>query len=458
MLGLRLRRSPHSYLLVPINESIKRGEKWGANMRGRQLLNRLSDRDIKAAKGPRVLNDGGGLRCRVSVNGHKTWVYRYQLAGKVHDLALGNYINVSLAEAREKAAEQRRLAKSKIDPLEARNAAHEADTAAKLKAIGGQTFKQALDAYIAREQASWKGERTKAAWFNSVTTHASILLDKPCEQINAQDIFDVFDPLWHTKNDIAARLQYKVERILSDAYTADAGHKFFNRDWTNPARWKHHLENRYGRNSRHVVKHYAALAPADVCGFVSKLRTSDTTPSLVMEFVLLTGVRTGTARQAVWSQIDFERMLWTIPAQRMKHKRAPEPHVVPLAPRAMQIIEEMRLRNGMGADDEDPAKRWVFRGRDKDGRMGERTLRTLNEDMGYAGANTPHGLRAAFKTWANDHGIEDNLSEAILAHSEGAVKAAYNRSDFIDRKRVALTAWQNFIEAKPADNVLPLFG
>ena len=85
-------------------------------------------------------------------------------------------------------------------------------------------------------------------------------------------------------------------------------------------------------------------------------------------------------------------------------------------------------------------------------------MRLLCRKLGYAGVMSPHGCRAVFKTWCNDSGIEDNLSEAILAHADGRVKAAYNRSDFVARKLVALTRWADFISNQQQSNVLPLFG
>ena len=142
----------------------------------------------------------------------------------------------------------------------------------------------------------------------------------------------------------------------------------------------------------------------------------------------------------------------------MKNKRAGEPHVIPLPPRALQIINEMRLRYGTGENTPDAEQRWVFKGRGSDGRFADNLMRLLCRKLGYAGVMSPHGCRAVFKTWCNDSGIEDNLSEAILAHADGRVKAAYNRSDFVARKLVALTRWADFISNQQQSNVLPLFG
>jgi integrase len=410
--------------------------------RGRQTLNRLTDREARTAAAG-VHLDGGGLRLVVSKTGVRTFIYRYQLNGRTRDMGLGNLNNVSLAEARARAAEARKLVKQGIDPIDAANQAKATEQAARLKAEGGPTLAEVANKFI---EVSKKGvtQKTKSAWAQQIRDYCGAIIDKPCEQIEADDIFNIFDPLWHDRHELSKRLRYKVERVLSFAKAADAKAQYFPKTWVNPARWRDHLEHRYGRAARREVEGHKYLRPEAAPGFISKLREKNSSAALLLEFIAITAARSSEARLATWDEIDLAAALWSIPAGRMKGRKA---HVVPLSPRALEIIDEMRRRSKQA-----PV---VFQGRSADKPFGHsavrRTMTRINPDA------TPHGWRKTFKTWATESGIRDDVSELCLAHIDAnKSRAAYNKADLLKMQRAALEAWANFIGSQPVENVLPL--
>jgi integrase len=410
--------------------------------RGRQTLNRLTDREARTAAAGAHL-DGGGLRLIVSKTGVRTFVYRFQLNGRTRDMGIGNLANVSLAEARNRAAEARKLVKQGIDPIDAANQAKAAEQAARLKAEGGPTLAEVANQYIRTAKAGIT-LNTQREWAQVLRNYCANIIDRPCEQIEPEDIYVILDPLWRSRNDAARRLRHKVEKVLSFAKSTDNKGQYFSRHWMNPARWVDHLEHRYGRTARREVEGHAYLRPEAAPAFISKLREVDTNAALLLEFIALTATRSSEARLAEWGEFDLDSGLWTIPARRMKARRT---HVIPLSKRALEIVEEMRRRARKGP--------FVFEGREAGKPFGHDTVRNnmtrINPDA------TPHGWRKTFKTWATETGIRDDVSEACLAHIDAnASRAAYNKADLLKMQRAALEAWAGFIGSQPVENVLPL--
>lgn len=410
--------------------------------RGRQLLNRLTDTKVKAAKAGNH-NDGGGLRLIVSKTGSRKFVYRFQIAGRTREMGLGSYPNVSLGDARDKAINARRMVKQRIDPIEVAQIARETKQAASIKAKGGPTFGEATTALLGQRKVAWSDSNTKT-WKQSLRKYCGQITDKPCEQIEADDIFAIFDPLWHSRSDLAKRLRYRVERVLSFARSDDGRNQYFSREWVNPARWKDHLANRYGKPAKREINGHKYMPPESLPAFISLLREKDTNTALLLEFIALTAARAGEARLMTWDEIDADKNIWNVPAIRMKGRVA---HTVPLSPRAVEIIEEMGLRAGN--------KGYVFAGTVKDSAVGETMPRWLMRKMGVTAS--PHGFRKSFKTWATEAGIRDDVSEACLAHADpNKVRAAYQMSDLMAERRNALEAWAKFCNGGHAENVLPM--
>ena len=155
---------------------------------------------------------------------------------------------------------------------------------------------------------------------------------------------------------------------------------------------------------------------------------------LAFEWLILTATRSGETRLARWNEIDEELALWTIPTDRMKAKR---PHIVPLAPRCLEIL--IQIRDVLSGGD------LVFPGTKAGEPLSDMTLTKVLRDMGLADHATVHGMRSAFKIWCAEVAkVRDEVSEAALAHTiVEKVRAAYLRTDFLEDRKALMAAWLN---------------
>src|SRR5829696_3386518 len=201
---------------------------------------RLSARAVQTAKGEggraTLLADGKGLYLRIGPTGAKSWIYRYQDHGKQHDLGLGPYPDISLADARERAAEQRKLRLNGHDPLLTRRAGRDQ---ARLEAAKAMTFRQCADAYIDANKAGWRaGSKSEQLWRATLEAYAYPLFGKlPVQMVDTALVMKAIEPLWAEKTEMASRVRGRVEKVLD--WATVRGY----RSGEIPARWRGHLEN-----------------------------------------------------------------------------------------------------------------------------------------------------------------------------------------------------------------------
>jgi len=161
----------------------------------------------------------------------------------------------------------------------------------------------------------------------------------------------------------------------------------------------------------------------------------------------LTFTRTGEVRGAQWSEFDLEKKLWNIPAERMKSR---EPHIVPLSSQAIEILKALHPLTGHGA--------LLFPNRNGEGKpISENTVNKVIEIIGYKGRMTGHGFRTVASTYLNNMGmIRPDVIEAQLAHADkNAVRAAYNRADYMEYRTAMMQFWADTLDAMQADKKLP---
>jgi hypothetical protein len=255
-----------------------------------------------------------GLYLAVSATGAKSWVYMWERNGKRRVMGLGSEKALSLANAREDAAEAYRDVRKGLDPIAERN-----------KRKGHSiTFAEAAAACLKAKGVNWSAKHQRN-FMPLLETHAKPLLTKAVNQITRDDVERVVRPIWtdKRKHDIASRLRGRIERVLDWAKAND------HRTGENPAAWKGNLKHRLPEFERHV-KHMAALRYKQIPEFMARLRMVDTRQARLLEFTILTAARRGETRGATWDEIDFDAKLWTIPESRMKAG----PHQVPLSERA----------------------------------------------------------------------------------------------------------------------------
>jgi integrase len=374
----------------------------------------------------RVYADGGGLYLQVTPGSGRTsksWIFRYASAtGKERFMGLGSLDAVTLAEARERATECRRLRERGIDPIDAKDAQRASAAVERAKAM---TFDQCAQQYIAAHRAGWRNPKHAAQWKNTLATYVSPVFGKlPVGSIDVGLVIKAIEPIWPTKPETASRVRGRIELVLDWA----AARGF--RDTDNPARWKGRLENLLPRRSKvRAVKHHAALPYIEISDFMRALRERDGVAARALEFAVLTAARTGEVVGAKWSEIDLKTKMWTVPGDRMKGGRE---HRVPLSDAAVDVLEHMlKVRQND----------YAFPG-DQRATLSDVALLKQLQRMGREEL-TVHGFRSTFRDWAAERtSFPNEVVEMALAHAiAGKAEAAYRRGDLIEKRRKLMDAW-----------------
>lgn len=409
----------------------------------KKLVNALTPLSVKNAK-PGRHADGGGLHLLVKDTGARSWVFRYMIRGKSRDIGLGpaGAGATSLADARDLAAALRLKVKAGIDPLaEREQEAARALAAAQAAKVAGVTFKDAAEAYIKANKDSWRNAKHKQQWENTLKTYAyPVIGDLPVAEVDTPQVLKVLEPIWREVPETASRLRGRIETVLDSAKARGY------RQGENPARWRGHLAQILPVRTKLSRGHHKALAYEALPAFIADLRERQANAALALEFTILTAARTGEVIGAAWDEVDLEKAIWVIPADRMK---AGKEHRVPLSPRAVEILKRARLLSG----------ETVFTGP-----AGERLsgmamsmlLRRMGQDV------TVHGFRSAFRDWAAEcTGYSHEVAEMALAHTIGSkVERAYRRGDLFDKRRRLMDDWATYVATGGAagGDVVPLKG
>ncbi len=381
---------------------------------------RLTAAFVKTVNRPGVYGDQHGLRLRVyesrkrkSISKH--WIWRGTVNGLRRDVGLGAFPYVSLAEARQKAFEYRKISWAGGDPIALKR---KPDVPA---------FADAVETVIAIHREGWKDAgKSEKQWRASLRDYAMKRLGRRrVDQITTADVMAVLIPHWHTKNETMRRVRQRIGAVMKWAIAQGY------RD-DNPA--GDAISAALPKNGS-VRRHQRALPFPDVGAALEKVRTSgaQTLTALAFEFLVLTATRSGEVRLATWDEVDFDSGTWTVPASRMKAKRD---HRVPLSVRALQILEEARAfedRSGL-----------IFPS--PQGRaLSDNTISKLLRELGIEAV--PHGFRSSFRDWAAEcSDAPREVCELALAHvNSDRVEAAYRRTDLFERRRVLMEEWSGFV-------------
>jgi integrase len=395
--------------------------------RAGKRIGKLTARFVKTVRTAGLYPDGGNLYLKVE-GGSKSWIFRWSSNGKARKHGLGSTITVTLAQAREKAAESRRMVGEHIDPREAHRAA--AVAAAKTR-----TFDDAAKEYIEAHEAGWKGDKYAVQWRSSLKRYASPHFGKwPVSAIDVGLVMKALQPLWTRKTATASQLRARIEAIL--AWSTVRG--FRSAQIPNPAAWKNNLSKLLAAPGKvHKTAHHPALPHTQLPGFMSDLRRRHGTVPRALEFLVLTAARSAEALGARWDEIDLAAKLWTVPAERMKGRRV---HRVPLSARSIAIIEGMQA---VGRSE------FVFPGKRRGKGLGHTTLQGMLRRMDRDGI-TPHGFRSCFRDWvAEETNFQRETAEAALAHIVGdATEQAYLRGDALAKRRALMEAWAGYCDSR----------
>jgi integrase len=396
-------------------------------------------RNAKPGAKPAKLFDERGLFLIVTPTGGKWWRFRYRFDGKEKLLALGIYPDVPLASARQKRDDARKLLADGIDPGAHRKAAKamRAGLAANtLEVIGREWYAKTAPtlADTTKEKLLRRLEADVFPWLG----------DRPIGGIVAGDLIRVIERIEQRGAvDLAKRVHNAVGRIFRYAVgrglaTRDPSRDIELKDILPPADVQHHA-------SVTDPKEVGGLLRA-IDGFTGAFSTR-----CALRLAALVFVRPGELRHAEWTEFDFDKSEWRIPAGKMKVK---EQHIVPLSTQAVAILREIQPLTGRS--------RYVFASERAGGKpMSENTINAALRRMGYAKDEmTGHGFRSMASTLLHELGLPHAVIERQLAHGErNKVSAAYNFAEYLPERRKMMQQWADYLDKLRAGaDVIPLHG
>jgi integrase len=291
--------------------------------RGRHPDKALTAIRLRSVKEPGRYADGNGLYLIVDPSGAKRWILRTVVHNRRRDIGLGGVRLVTLAEAREKALQYRKIARDGGDPV--------AEKRKRLLVI--PTFADAARAVHAEHTGAWKNAKHAAQWINTLTGYVFPLLGvRRVDQIDTPDVLKVLSPIWLTKPETARRVKQRMGTVLD--WAKGSGFRSGDNPVDGVSKGLPKQPDRKG--------HHTALPYAEIPAFLRKLRASRSSEiaKLAFEFLILTATRTNELLRAKWSEVDLEHSVWIIPAQRMKAGRE---HRVPLSSRCVRILERAKV-------------------------------------------------------------------------------------------------------------------
>jgi integrase len=401
---------------------------------------KLTPDDVANAKAG-WLGDGGGLWLRTDADGsRKRWIFRHTMHGRTTEIGLGGVEGprkVSLSAARKKRDQILYQLANGLDPKQEKRKAAS-------KAQSRKTFGETAALVIAARQSGWRTSHegrnaSLTDWTVSLTTACKPIGAKFVDEIDVNDVKRVVAPFWDAeKHTTARRLLNRIELVIEYALA----HGWRTAD--NPATWKRFQHIAPSVPNGGGKPHHPAVGWRDMPALMAKLRKVESTTALALEFAILTGTRSGEARGAKWSEIDWDSAVWTVPHERMK--RGVE-FDVPLSRQAVDLLRQMQAvrpkTNACKASDE-----FTFPGANPGRPLNNESLYYLTGRL-TDGAATTHGFRASFKTWCGDNGIDRELAEHCLAHAIGnATEQAYNRTTILERRRPIMQMWADHLDGE----------
>jgi len=367
------------------------------------------------ALGPGKHFDGQGLMLVKRRKDSGKWIIRLMVGGKRREMGLGRWPDVTIAEARERAAEARRKLRDGIDPVAERQASRAQNQR--------MTVSEAIAQCFEARQAELKNDGEAGRWLSPMTTHIIPSIGTiAIEDLDQHIIKETLEPIWHTKASTARKAIGRLSLTLKHAAALGL-------DVDLQAVMK--AQALLGKQ-RHAVTHIPSLPYQEAPEFYRWLTSQDYPSAFALRFLMLTVARTSEVRFAVPGEIVAD--VWTLDPSRTKTATA---HRVPLSPEALRVIETRPVL----VDSE-----YLFpspRGK----AMSDATMSRMMERQGMEAR--PHGFRATFRTWVEETtDTPFEVKETALGHQVGSeVERAYQRSDLLEKRRVLLDQWAAFLTA-----------
>lgn len=367
--------------------------------------------------------DGGGLFLHVKPGGARYWRMKYRFAGKERLIAFGTFPAVSLAEARSRRDDARKLLRDGQDPGVVRQAS-------KLSARQSEeaAFPLVVEAWLKFKRQGWASETYRKARYITDMHLAPALARCSITTLTSRQAADVLESIAATAPSLADKARVMLHGIV--AYAIRQGLREDGR-----------LLMLKGAVPKHVIGHVpAATDPKEVTAL---LRAMDAYPSPILRAALnlamLTAMRPGVVAAARWEHMDLETQEWSVPAELMKTRH---PHIVPLPLQALAVLREMQAFTS--------GQEYVFPAisPQKTPHLHRDALSRALRSMGFQGRHATHGFRSMLRTVARERlGADVDVLEAQLAHAKkGDVQKAYDRTTFNEERRRTMQAWADYLD------------
>ncbi|HCE6394113.1 TPA: integrase arm-type DNA-binding domain-containing protein [Pseudomonas aeruginosa] len=390
-----------------------------------------------------LTSDGNGLYFKVGATGGTSWIFRYKFNKSSTDMGLGGYPSVSLSDARGKASDARKLLANGINPKAARDSERER-LSSELRAEDAKRvlFEQMANEYAEAHGPGWS-DKWRRGWLRKLELYAFDILGKlPVGEIETDHVLKVLQPIWLIKTRTADEVRGQIELVLDAAKARNL------RQGENPARWRGHLDkllSRAEKKKARIREHFPAMSWQEVPALMARLAEIEFRVAVAGRLLILTASRAHMVQAARWSEFNLQAGIWTLPAERMKMRKA---FSIPLAPEVVAMLEALpRIEES----------NFLFPGRGASGIMHANAIRNLLHGMGHADI-TRHGFRSSFRDWAaerTNHPRE--VCELALAHDErDQTEGAYSRSDLFNKRRLLMEAWAKFVTTPSLGDLIHL--
>lgn len=409
-------------------------------------LTELGVRKAKPADKQQKLSDGRGMYLLIHPNGSKYWRMDYRFDGRQKTLALGVYPDISLAQARERREEARKLLANGSDPSAIKRAQKQAKP--KAAQISENTFRNLALELHAIKSPMWTAGHAKQ-WLVNIEKYAMpVIGDRPITEIEPMEIVGIMRTIEKSGTfETRDRLLQTINAVFK--YAIATGRTKYN-----PA------EIRMALASRPKVEHFACIPPAELPAFLRAVTAyqnlDKVSPIAISAFrlLMLTTTRTSEVRFSKWADFDLDAGCWVIPEEQTGRKGKigrRSPHAVPLSAQAVKILRELQPVTGQGE--------YVFPNRNNAGRViSENTVLKIIETIGYKGKMTGHGFRSLARSILGEMGYRWEVLEAMLSHAlENQTAAAYVRTTYFEERRAIMQRWADYLDQVEAGaKVIPL--
>ncbi|WP_251360182.1 tyrosine-type recombinase/integrase [Kangiella sp. TOML190] len=393
-------------------------------------LTDIKVKGIKPQGKDQWFSDERGLRLLVKPNGSKYWRLKYRFSGKQKTLALGVYPTITLKMARELTLDAKRLIAKGVDP-----SLQKKEQKLKLKFDETNSFSQLAKEWWDKSREEWSEGHANKLWRRLKLNSFSSIGHLPVDQITPQDIIQIVKKIEKRDAlDVARKVLQDISRVCR--YAVQMG-----RLTVNPA------SDLTDIIKTRKLSHRPSLPREELPRFLKDLEQyhliGRKLTQLAIKLLVLTFVRPGELRGALWSEFDFDEMLWRIPGERMKMSTE---HLVPLSRQSISVLNEIKVITGQ--------HKLVFPSeRRRIDPMSDNTMRKAIFSMGYDGKNkgkskaTPHGFRATASSILNEEGFNSDAIERQLSHLErNSVRAAYtHHAKYLDERREMMQWWADYL-------------